>query len=453
MKKRSISIILVVIMILSVMVGCKNETGKSTDTADTKNKETKSKELIPIRMPILASEVGRDSVEKIDNFALENGFEIERIVLPDPEPGAPDKLLISLMAGDEFDVMYSAYSNLKTFYSAGVIEPLQPLAESAGDDINSIFGEYLMKYDDEVVGLPAFVDLAFTIYNKDLFDEAGVEYPTLEGWTWEKYIETAKKITNKENDVWGSFMPAWVHYNFMLAMQKGVNLYDENGNSNLNDPAFAESMKFYTSLGNDLEIQPSYLLQMSKSLPYDYFMQGNAGMTVIGSWALGIWSADAEKYPRDWKIGIAPMPYPEGYEPSMSSVIGGYVVPTTAKNKENSYKFVKLLAENEYTLGGGKIPARVDLTDEEKTEYIKNGLIKSIPESDAISVEDLKATWFNNDRKPFDEVQNGPAITEIKMLFTNESELYTLGEQDLEETMKNIHEDAEKAIKIELENK
>lgn len=457
MKKRVISVILVVVMVFTVMVGCKGE--KDSSGAVTKNSESKEetnsgkKDLIPIKMPILASKVGLGEEDKIQEFALENGFDLERIVLPDPVPGTPDKLLVSLMAGDEFNLVYSAYSNLKAYHSAGVIEPLQPLAEAAGDDLDSVFGNYLMEFDEEVVGLPAFVDIAMTIYNKNLFDEAGVDYPTLEGWTWEKYIETAKKLTDKENNKWGSFMPAWVHYNFMLAMQKGASVYDEDGNSNLDDPAFAEAMEFYYSLGNDLEIQPSYLVQTSKNLPIDYIMQGNVGMTVIGAWALGSWAGDTDKYPRDWNVGIAPMPYPEGYEPSTSSVVGGYWVPTTASDKEGAYKFAKLLAENQYTLGFGRIPARVDLTDEEKTEYIENELVKAFPESDGITVEQLKATWFNEKTKPFDEKPVGNAATEIKTLFANESQLYGLGEQDIEETMSNIHESVEKAIKIELENK
>ena len=31
-------------------------------------------------------------------------------------------------------------------------------------------------------------------YNRDLFDEAGVDYPK-EGWTWDEFREVAKKLT------------------------------------------------------------------------------------------------------------------------------------------------------------------------------------------------------------------------------------------------------------------
>lgn len=457
--KKLLSNLLVMGMVLS-LVACGSpeapespgatEAGAGQQETEGAAKETS--DFIKIRMPIPASSVGAEENQILKDFAREHGYELEQIVLPDPEAGQPDKMLISLMAGDEFDVVYSAMSNLKPYYDAGVIEDLGAMAKARGDDIESIFGDYLMAFNDDVVGFPNQVDRAITMYNKTLLEEKGVPLPTMENWTWDKYIETAKQVRDKEADIWGSFMPTWVHYIYMLAMQKEVDVYTPEGKSNLDDPVFVEAMEFYYGLGNDLDIQPNYLLHTSKNMGHDGFMRGNVGMTVIGNWALSAWVIDLEKNPRDFEIGIAPMPYPEGYQPSTSVVVGGYWVPTTSKNKEASYDFAKLLAKNYYKLAS-RIPARIDLTEAEKSDYIQNVFAPVYTANDEITTEQIMASLFNEKTRPFSEKPVGAAAAEIKTMFANESQLYALGEASAEEVMARIHKGIEEAIETELSNR
>lgn len=48
--------------------------------------------------------------------------------------------------------------------------------------------------DGTLPGLPVDVALPLILYKRELFDNAGLPYPR-EGWTWEEMIETAKKLT------------------------------------------------------------------------------------------------------------------------------------------------------------------------------------------------------------------------------------------------------------------
>jgi multiple sugar transport system substrate-binding protein len=50
------------------------------------------------------------------------------------------------------------------------------------------------RYNDLQAGLPWDGNSMLMFYNKDLFDEAGIPYPT-EDWTWEEFREIAKKLT------------------------------------------------------------------------------------------------------------------------------------------------------------------------------------------------------------------------------------------------------------------
>lgn len=432
---------------LVLATGCDSIKGNQGKPSSTEINNMELKDLISIKLVI--NDNVPEEYKKLQENARENGYDIEFVVFPHPQPGVPDKLLVSLMSGDELDVVYSSSANLRAYYAGNVVEPLDKYANIQNDNLQGIFGDYLMQFDDKIIALPAFVDIAITIYNKKLFDDKGISYPSFEDWTWEKYVETALKITDKDHNIWGSYMPAWQHYDFMLALQKGVSMYNEDGKSNIDNPAFTEALIFSKSLGNKLEIQPSHLIHLSKNLPVDYFMQGNVGMTVVGAWALGEWCINKTRYPRDWQIGIAPMPYPEGYPPSASTVTGGYWIPTTSKTKDDAYQFIKYIAETQFELGYGRIPARIDLTDEQKKEYISN-FSCIFEKTDNLSTESFINIFFNKETHYFDEKPVGTAAQVLLNLYALEGQQYALDEQTLEYTIKKIHEGFNEAIDTEL---
>lgn len=39
-----------------------------------------------------------------------------------------------------------------------------------------------------------------------------------------KFIEIGKKLTDETNGIYGAYNPDWVHYNYMYAMQKDLNI-------------------------------------------------------------------------------------------------------------------------------------------------------------------------------------------------------------------------------------
>ncbi|MDF2950664.1 MAG: hypothetical protein K0S18_247, partial [Anaerocolumna sp.] len=66
----------------------------------------------------------------------------------------------------------------------------------------------MYRIDGKLYAIPAGVSTSLLFYNKDYFDQAGVEYPT-DSWTWEDYMEAARKLTMDTNgdgeiDVWGT---------------------------------------------------------------------------------------------------------------------------------------------------------------------------------------------------------------------------------------------------------
>lgn len=290
-----------------------------------------------------------------------------------------------------------------------------------------------------------------------MFEKAGVEVPTADGWTWEKYVETAQKLTNADEEIYGSLMLDYDTYNYMYALQNGAEHYKEDGTSNYDDPRFKESVEFFYSLGNDLKIQPDITTYMAGVYPWNAFVttgvanedgsydNAQFGMFVCGGWVASM-LPDTEKYPRDWTCTILPMPYPEGQEPSTFAVTGCYAIPSTSQNKEAAFEALKCIAENQYTLGYGRVPARVDLTDEQKNDYIENNMVPTYAECDGIPAEALKAAWFDDNRKILSEKIVGTADTTLSQIWTEEAPLYGMGQQDIDTTMQNILDRANAAI-------
>ena len=402
---------------------------------------------------------GKEMQDLVKMVKEKTGIQIDFTIIPKAEPGEVDKRLVSLQAGDELDIVYGTTAQLKVFYDAGVLRPLDEYASAAGYDAASVFGDSIPVYSDgQMYGLPAFNDVWCTYVNTKVFENAGVEIPTADGWTWEKYIETAKKLTNVDEEIYGSLMLDYDCYNYMYALQKGAEHYKADGTSNYDDPRFAESVRFFYGLGNEEKIQPDITTYKAGVYPWNAFpstgtadangkySKAQFGMFVCGSWAASM-LPNTEKYPRDWKCAILPFPYPEGEQPSTLTVSGCYAVPATSKNPEAAFEAVRCIAENQYALGYGRVPARIDLSDADITDYIENGLVSTYQATDDISAEQFKAAWFNADRKVLSEKVVGTADTTISQIWVSEAPLYGMGQQDLDTTMKNIFDRSNEAIK------
>ena len=351
-----------------LLAGCGGSDSSSSSTASSAaaaEPADPNKPYAGVTLYYAATDTEATGPEMQDIVAMvkeKTGINIEFNIIPKADTGEVDKRLVSLQAGDALDIVYGTVAQLKVFYDAGVLEPLDELAGAASYDIKSVFGDSAPVYDDGLTyGLPAFTDVWCTFINTKVFENAGVEIPSAEGWTWEKYIETAQKLTNLDEEIYGSLMLDYDCYNYMYALQNGAEHYKEDGTSNYDDPRFRDSVEFFYSLGNELQIQPDITTYKAGVYPWNAFPStgvANAdgsydkaqfGMFVCGGWAASM-LPDTEKYPRDWQCVILPMPYPEGQEPSTLTVPGCYAVPSTSKNKEAAFEAVRCIAENQYTL-------------------------------------------------------------------------------------------------------
>jgi len=449
---RLLSLILAAFMVFALLAACgqKSETSTGTvstvDDQQTTKQEATAKPSEPVKLKFTSQikATSPDCANLIKMAKEKLNVDLEFVDLG--EKDYQDKLAINVLTGSsDIDLFYEVAPRFTKYVNSDVVIALDELAKQQGVDLAGKFGNNIVKFNDKVYLLPNVKDVWMTLYNKKIFDDAGVPYPTAEGWTWSKYIETAKKLTNTEKGIWGSSMSIdWDSYKYMTAHQKGIADYKADGTSNFDDPNFAEALKFLKDLSDVDKVQPDLLTYMSKKIPYDAFTSGKYAMSVNGGWT-STFVSDKKTYPRDWKYGILPMPYPDGGAPTSLSVIGGYAVTKNSKNPEMAFKVAEYFAENEFSFNPKRQPTRVDLSKDDLTKYVTDNFIKGF-EDDGVTADDYINAWFSPNAKLVNEKVFGKGDAVINKLFIDEGQLYMLGKKSLEDTMKTIKEKADKAI-------
>lgn len=378
------------------------------------------------------------------DFEKETGIHVE--VIPTPGNDADHDSLLNtwLLSGEKFDVIPSLGPK---FYQdrveAGFFLPLNDLFASAGVDAKGIWGANLQDEDGTYYSVPTKQELWCIFYNKDLFDKAGVAYP--EGaWTWDEYIETAKKVTNLAEGIYGSYMNIENPWTILPAKQLDVPLYKEDGTCNFDAPEFREAIKWYYDLGNTLKVQMPVDEVVNENASWNYYAIAGDRLAMFpqGNWFTRLLNSQTD-YPRDWKYGVAPLPStPNGGNNNMISL--GYVsINKNAAHPDEAFTYLVWLGENQWKYEKG-IPALATLTEEQQQQ-----VFSSIAEASngQVTVEDLYNAWINTGLGAAQSDIVGVAANEYNRIANSELQAYFMDLQDIDTTINNIVTKVNEAIK------
>lgn len=141
--------------------------------------------------------------------------------------------------------------------------------------------------DGQVIGMPAVVDNLGIIYNPELFDAAGVDYPTDE-WTWEDFRAAADALTVPERNQYGTAYPVsgtedTVWRFWPQLWQNGGDVLDEDGKPAFNSDAGVEALELWRQMA--VEDESVYLDQNGEKYAPSFYA-GNIGMIISGPWVL-----------------------------------------------------------------------------------------------------------------------------------------------------------------------
>ena len=137
-----------------------------------------------------------------------------------------------------------------------------------------------MRYGNPLFALPVSQGCLSLIYNRSLFDAAGVAYPTGD-WTTQDLLRAAQDLTS--GDVRGLSLPLkWSYWFLPFQWGFGAGPFDEDGNVTLDSPGTDDAVEWFLDLDRVHGVVASGVSLEAMSTQ---FQLGKAGMVFDGPWA------------------------------------------------------------------------------------------------------------------------------------------------------------------------
>ncbi|SFF77045.1 raffinose/stachyose/melibiose transport system substrate-binding protein [Halobacillus alkaliphilus] len=211
--------------------------------------------------------------------------------------------------------------------------------EAAGAALDGTLSS--VQRNDQVLGLPFNQEGYGLLYNKQIFEEAGLNPDDIK--TMED-LESAVQTLNSKKDELGIEAPfafpakeKWVMGNHLA----NAYLADEFNHDVMEayeadtvEFAMGDQMKQFTDLQNDNSIQPTLSLDYSQQVE-EHFSLGNVAMIQQGNWVYNTIASMDEEFAQN-NVGLLPIPV-EGYEGSIPVGVPNYWVV----NKESEDEVVQ----------------------------------------------------------------------------------------------------------------
>lgn len=195
-------------------------------------------------------------------------------------------LFNALSAGTAGDLLYLPDATAPGIIATGTILPLNDVFDTE-PFIDNLLDVYTV--DDQIYGIPKDFNTLGVFYNKDLFDEAGVEYPN-ENDTWETFAEKLRGVKALGDDVYGACFPADFARFGAFAYAAGWPPFDGES-TDLTSEAFVQATEWYTGLIEE------GVVALPTALGQDWgggcFATGNVGVAIEGAWLLTFLNANA----------------------------------------------------------------------------------------------------------------------------------------------------------------
>lgn len=350
MKKSSVKKVLALALSLCLAFtafGCSNGSQSSSAPASSGNSasstasssegaktEEKTAKLVVTRW--VTTDDGSAVRELVDAFVAENpNVEIE---LQQPAwNNYFDQLNVNIAGGNMPDVIGMSTGQGSKYYN-DAFENLKPYMDQdpTAVDLDKMIPDLMNSFtvDGVVYGIP--MDLASwgLVYNKDIFDEAGEEYPSAtEPMTWDEFIELAAKFTkdgqvgyNDQNDIAGRMLFFTTTY--------GGNMYDamiDPKKITIGEPEGREAIEMLARLGEVMPPVSEWGKQWEGGL-----LNGKAAMATDTISSLSQYTKAGIKY------GIAPIP--EGIPGAkVVGLANSLMMSASSKEKDAAWDFIKFV--------------------------------------------------------------------------------------------------------------
>lgn len=390
--KNKMFLLLSVFMIFMLIVGCStnssnkspanNAAAPSNDKEPSNNKGTDDSKVVEITYVIQGD--GKRMLPVVEAFEKENP-NIKVKLEPYPFRQLFETIEVKLGSqSTDVDILDVDVPLVANYSVKGFLEPLDNYLDPG---IRAKFIDSAVEagsYNGQFMAPPLNTSTQLLYYNKDIFDEKGVPYPSFEiedRMTWEEVVKIAQQLTydvtgNGQTDVFGlSFHQISRPYQMLALPQSlGAKVISDNGivsTGYTNSPEMIQAGQFYYDLFNTWKITPKIPVEQSQ----EYFYTGKVAMFVSGPWEV------ANLATTDINYGIAPHPYFEGGKAVTGTGSWHVGISKFSNKKEAAAKFIEYVTAGE----GSRIwfetvknlPANVELLK----EIMENPAYENFPDN------------------------------------------------------------------------
>jgi multiple sugar transport system substrate-binding protein len=226
------------------------------------------------------------------------------------------------------------------YQSRGQLLNLQPYIDKNPGMLDGFYPVTLQAYKlpDGYYGMPRDFQTIVLFYNKDMFDQAGMAYPTA-NWTYDDLRNAAKKLTIDSNgdgtvEQWGFATDLWdmeLTWSEAIWSWGGEVINPDYTKTLIGEPVAREAWQFFY----DMMFTDHSIPDTNTTSGVDMFQAGRAAMTTIGHWAVPGYATD------EFKWDVVPMPTSPtgGRVTSVNSA--GFVVAKASQHPDDAWEFIK----------------------------------------------------------------------------------------------------------------
>ena len=342
--KKTIALLLTAAMSATLLAGCGSKTeGTATDSSTNSGAETTASETTGDKVVIKMTKWGDAAAEAtlVEEFnASHDDIELQLDAIPGD--GYGDRLTTSFSSGDGYDIFLSGEGDFYKWVSLGMVEPLDSYIAADTEWVNPM-SDSIMEMgvvDGSQCYLVKDYNPMCLWYNKDMFDAAGVAYPT-DDWTWDDLYAAAQKLTTKndagEFETFGFQAQSWAYALNCYLESKGLSYVSPDystADGYLNSPEMAEALDTYFGWAEgDDRISPN-------SADTDTYGDGTA-MMINGKLAMFISGGWVKTGLEDAGVNYATALIPGNHASYFCA--SGYAISSTCKNKEAAWEVLKFL--------------------------------------------------------------------------------------------------------------
>ena len=281
------------------------------------------------------------------------------------------KVITTLAGGNPPELVSNHYYFIPQYADLGALEPLNACLEEAGMNPAETFlptTYELNVFDGQLYGLPLFNTSRVLMYNKDLFEAAGLD-PEAPPTTWEELASMAETLTQRADDGTLEVSGFWARDEtvspeitknlfYQLLWSLGGEIMNEDKTEVVyNSEAGVRALELY----RDLIESGVYDIGFGAGTTGGEgpFFRDQAAMLMAGPFDLVF----VDEFRPDMNFGVAVLPAPEDGTPTPLIDSFALFQMAGAENKDAACEFVKYAAtpeaQTQFALLSRRLPAHV----------------------------------------------------------------------------------------------